>query len=201
MKRLALAALLLIAVALIAHAEDSPYLENTEKVELEKPLLRVTKPAKEWTFMNLQVLKKQEMAKAGSAKGRVEDAFQHLKAQLQLSTASANFYVYAWPDERKEVTSEKVGGELLEQTRGFFKEKGKVVSNAKAVLGKLEAWGIELEGKLEGGEEEMHVAKLVCFRPADKMVFVLALEVPKKKLDQVKKDRKKLFSADVVRIQ
>ena len=139
MKRLVLLALLTAPLAL-ALAEDSPYLENTEKVELDKPLLRVTKPAKEWSFMNLQVLKKQELAKAGSAKGRVEDAFQHLKAQMQLSTANANFYVYAWSDERKDASSEKIAGEILEQTRGFFKDKGKVVANAKATLGKLEVW-------------------------------------------------------------
>ncbi len=188
----------------MAYAEDSIYLENTDKVELDKPLLRVTKPAKEWTFMNLRVLKEKEMVKAGSAKGRVEDAFQYLKAQLQLSSANANFYVYAWPDERKDLTSEKVGGELLEQTRGFFKDKGKVLANGKATLGKLEAWGIEVEGKLEGaaeGADETHVAKLTVYRPADKTVFVLAFELPKKKLDAVKKDKKKLFSPDVVKLQ
>src|SRR3954447_25286221 len=101
MKRLVFAGPLIVPLA-VALAEDSPYLENTDKVELEKPLLRVTKPAKEWTFLNLAVLKKQELAKAGSAKGRVEDAFQNLKAQLNLGSASASFFVYAWTDERKD---------------------------------------------------------------------------------------------------
>ena len=203
MKRLVLLALL--STALFVHADDSPYLENTDKVELEKPLLRVSKPAKEWTFMNLQVLKKQDLARAGSAKGRVEDAYQHLKAQLNLGSASANFYVYAWTDDRKDVTSEKIGGELLEQCRGCFKDKGKVASNGKTAHGKLEAWGFEVEGKLEGADpsstDETHVAKLAVFRPSDKMAFVLSLELPKKKLDAIRKDKKKLFSPDVVKLQ
>jgi hypothetical protein len=199
MKRLLLTALLL---APCAFADDSPFLENTDKVELAQPLLRVTRPSKEWVFIDLEVLKKQELKKAGSAKGPVEDMFQRLKAELQYSAANASFFVYAWSDTRKDPTPETLGGEVLEITRSFFKDKGKVTGNAKTRLGKLDAWGIEVEGMVaSGGDDEMSVSKLVVYRPDDKMVFLLALEVPKKKLDLVKKEKKRLFTSDVVKLQ
>jgi hypothetical protein len=199
MKRLILTALLL---APCVFADDSLFLENTEKVELKEPLLRVTRPDKEWVFLDLEVLKKQELKKAGSAKGPVEDTFAKLKAELQLSSANASFFVYAWSDTHKEPpTAETLGGEVMEQTRGFFKDKGKVVGNGKAKLGKLDAWGIEVEGTLTSGGDELSVSKLVVYRPDDKFVFLLSLEVPKKKLEQVKKEKKKLFTSDVVKLQ
>ncbi len=199
MKRLILTALLL---APCVFADDSAFLENTEKVELKEPLLRVTRPSKEWVFMDLEVLKKQELKKAGSAKGPVEDTFQRLKAELQFSSANASFFVYAWSDAHKEPpTPETLGGEILEQTRNFFKDKGKVVSSSKAKLGKLDGWGVEVEGTLTQGGDELSVSKLVVYRPEDKTVFLLSLEVPRKKADLVKKEKKKLFTSDVVKLQ
>jgi hypothetical protein len=199
MKRLVCLALLLPLA--FAFADDSPFLEGTEKIELKEPLLRVTRPAKEWAFLDLAVMKKKALEKAGSAKGPVEDMYDKLKVQLEYSSAGADFFVWAVTDQRADLTPDKLGGEILEQTRGFFKDKGKVTGNAKAKLGKLDAWGIEVEGALASTGTEMDVCKLVVYRPDDKVVFVLSLEVPKDKAAQVKKDKKKLFSTDCVKIQ
>jgi hypothetical protein len=178
-----LAALALAALA--ARADDKDlYLENTEKVELKDPNVRVTRPNRDWQFLNLEALNKKDPSKANDK----------LKARLTQGGASANFYVLAWPDEREDASSEKIGQEQLESTQSFFKDKGKVTQRGRSKQQKLDAWGFEVEGALAQGGDEFVVSKLIVYRPGDKHVFVLSLEVPKKNVEQVKKDKAKLFS-------
>jgi hypothetical protein len=189
-----------VVLAPFVMAEDNLYLD-TDKIELKDPLVRVTRPAKEWSFIDLAVLKKRELEKAGSGKGRVEDAFEKLKVQMQYSAANANFIIYAWKDEHQDVSVEKLGGDALTETQSFFKDKGKTTQNGKTKLGKLDAWGFEVSGKLVANDDEIVATKVLVYRPDDKEVFLLTLEVPKKNAESVSKFKKKLFSADTVKLQ
>jgi hypothetical protein len=185
MRKLALVIALALVPLGLARGDDKDFMpEGTEKVEVKTPPVRITRPNKDWAFVNLEALNKKEPEKSN----------EKLKARLLQGGASANFYVFAWSEERDEVTSESLGQEQLEITRGFFKDKGKVVSSGRSKLQKLDAWSFEVQGVLASGGDELSVSKLVVYRPGDKQIFVLSLEVPKKNLEQVKKDKPKLFA-------
>jgi hypothetical protein len=177
--------LVLCAATLGLGQEDKDvYLEGTEKVEVKEPAVRVVRPSRDWVFINLDALNKKQP----------QGANPNLKARLLQGGANANFYVIAWPDERADTSSEKVGAEQLEATRNFFKDKGKVLQNGATRASKLDAWGLEVEGTPASGGDPLVVSKVVVYRAADKQVFILSLEVPKKTVDLVKKDKAKLFS-------
>src|SRR5262249_34245370 len=73
--------------------------EGTEKVEVKEPAMKVTRPNRDWVFLDLEALGKKDPQKRDV----------NLRARLLQGGASANFYVMAWKDEREELTSEKVG--------------------------------------------------------------------------------------------
>ena len=174
--------------------KDEVFLDGVEKVDLKEPLLRVTRPSKSWVFLNLDLLKKQELDKATRRREAILEEQSRLHARLYYGSASATFFVMSWVDDRKDLTAETLGGEVLAQTKAALKDGGKVTANGRAKHGKLEAWGIELEGAPAAGGEELCVSKLVFVRPEDRRVFLLILEHPKKHAELVKKEKGKLFS-------
>jgi hypothetical protein len=178
--------------------KDDVYLpDTTEKVEVKDIALRVTRPGKDWSFLNLETLNKKELEKAQPGQQqRIQEAQERLKVREFYGSANANFYVFSWKDDRENLDLEKLGNEQLDATQGALKDKGKVLASAKTKLGKHEAWGFDVEGALASGgnSDVLAVSKLVIYRAEDKRVFVLSLEYPKAKADLVKKVRSKLFT-------
>lgn len=180
---LALGLALLVAPLAFGDDDKDLYLDQ-EKVEVKEPALKVTRPSRDWQFLSIEALNKKYPGQKD----------EKLKARLYQGGANANFYVLSWTDERAELTTEKVGDEQQESCRSCFKEKGKLGWKGHTKVGKYSAWTFEVEGALASNGDELFVSKSVIYRAADKMVFVLSLELPKKNVKLVEKDKSKLFS-------
>jgi hypothetical protein len=172
--------------------KDETFLD-VDKLETKDPVIHITRPSKDWVFINLDLVFKKELEKATDKPTLMINQSKQ-KARLFYGSANASFFVMSWNDAREDLTVEKLGTEMFEATVGAFKDKPKVLGNGRTKLGKLEAWGVEIEGTLQNGTEALSSSKMIVWRPEDKRVISLILELPLKNVALVKKDKAKLFA-------
>jgi hypothetical protein len=188
LRTLAIACLSLACLTL-ARAQDPALIdESKEKLVAKEPPFALTRPSKEWVFIDLEKAK-EKLAREKTI-GAAEEAFKTIKARLYHGGHPADFFVYAWEDSRDELSSSSVGNEQLEQTKARLKD-AKVTGSGATTLGKHKAFAFEAEGSFDG--KPLAVSKLIVYRATDKQVFVVSLECPKDKAKLARKDLAKLL--------
>jgi hypothetical protein len=181
-------ALVLAAATARGQGEAPAFDENQEKLVSKEPPFAVTRPNKEWVFIDLERAKAKELREHGFS--AAEEAFKTLKARLWHGGHPADLYIHSWPDNREDASSEKVGLEVLEQTNRALKD-AKVTGKGPTTLGKHKAFAFEIEGTFQG--KPLAVSKVVVWREADKQTFVISLECPKDRAKVARKDLAKLL--------
>lgn len=178
---------LVIAVAR-AQGDKPDFDENQEKLVSKEPAFAVTRPNKEWVFIDLERAKVKAIRSRGAV--AADEEFKTLRGHLWHGGHPADLYIHSWPDIGEDASSAKVGEAVLEQTKKALKD-AKVTGKGPTTLGKNKAFAFEIEGSFQG--KELAVSKVVVWREADKQVFVISLECPKDRAKVARKDLTKLL--------
>lgn len=192
-------ALILLAPAALAQdepAEDSPFLEG-DKIELEDPPLRLSRPNDSWQFIDVEKIKAKRRAQGLNNAG-----YATLCAQLWYGAARANLFVRCWKAAALP-QGDKAADDLLAD--GFQRELEGILKNPKlgkrkrVKVGKRAGIWFEIQGEAPDPRDPdkmvtLTIIKIVVFRPEDNAILTLSLEFSDpKRAKALGKDLKKLL--------
>ncbi len=169
-------------------AEDPPFLEGQDRVDVASPAMRLERPSDSWQFLNLEVLER----KAREARQDVS-GYASLKARLWHGSTRSNIYVHAVPDtvhRAEPPTPADLARPMVEGLVGALVE-GKLEQQGAARVGPREAWIFEVHGKPRGARPDappVAIVRAVAYRAEDHHIFQFTLEGPAEKIGQLKRD-------------
>lgn len=173
-------------------AEDPPFLEGQDRVDIETPAMRVERPSDSWMFLNLEVLQRQAREARQDVSG-----YQNLKARLWHGSTRSNIFVHAQPDTVNRPTpptAQELAGPLMQGLVQALTD-GKVEQQGAVRVGAREGWSFEVHGRPRGEANAPLVAimRAVAYRNEDHQLFMFTLEAPADKIGALKRDFGKLL--------
>ncbi len=191
----------LLLLAPVAPAQDEPeeastYLEG-DKVKVDDPPLRHTRPNDSLQYINNEKVKEQRRAQ-----GLSNADYTNLRAHLWYGAARASVYVRCWKGAAP-ARGDKPANELLADS--FQRELQGILRNSKlgkrkrVKVGKRPGIWFEIQGEAPDPRDRdktitLTIMKVVAYRAEDKAILTVALEFSDpKRAKALAKDLKKLL--------